>query len=458
MTTTKTMTSSAQSADVLRDIVVADPKMRQVVDFAKKVAPLRADVLITGETGSGKELVARIIYHHSTRCAKPWVAVNCAALPEYLVESELFGYEKGAFSGAGPAKPGLFEIVDGGTLFLDEISGLEPKVQVKLLRVLDNVPYYRLGGKQKISVDVRVIAGSNRDLHAAVQTGALRRDLYHRITEVHIQVPALRERPRDIAALADHFLHRCCPGTRFTAGALDLLAQREWSGNVRELHSLVLGLAISTTASQITADEVATYVPVDDPEMMPFADNGALNQRERQMIVRALETAGGNPGLAAAQLGMACRTLCRKLNHYQITIGPRTWLPAPWKRPTTYQRMELTVPVTMTNNAGRFFNAQTRNLSLAGLGLQQVQPALQAGEELAIHFRFPDGGHAVEVRGVVAWSQPNGLAGIRFADISDSTTEVVRSWMANNRLLLQAGASKAALREAPTAEANGYRV
>jgi DNA-binding NtrC family response regulator len=449
------MTSPAQSADVLRDIVVADPKMRQVVDFAKKVAPLRADVLITGETGSGKEQVARIIYHYSTRCAKPWVAVNCAALPEYLVESELFGYEKGAFSGAGPAKPGLFEIVDGGTLFLDEISGLEPKVQVKLLRVLDNIPYCRLGGKQKISVDVRVIAGSNRDLHDAVQTGALRRDLYHRITEVQIQVPALRERPRDIAALADHFLQRCCPGTRFTAGALDLLAQREWSGNVRELHSLVLGLAISTTASQITADEVATYVSVDDPEMMPFADNGALNQRERQMIVRALETTGGNPGLAAAQLGMACRALSRKLNHYQITIGHRTWLPAPWKRPTTYQRMELTVPVTMTNNAGRFFSAQTRNLSLAGLGLQQVQPALQAGEELAIHFRFPDGGHKVEVRGIVAWSQPNGLAGIRFADISDSTTEVVRSWMANNRLFLQAGATKAALREAPTAEAHG---
>jgi DNA-binding NtrC family response regulator len=436
------MTASEQGTDVLRDIVVADPKMRQVIDFAKKIAPLRADVLITGETGSGKELVARIIYQYSTRCAKPWVDVNCAALPAYLVESELFGYEKGAFSGADSFKPGLFETADGGTPFLDEISDPQPTVQVKLLRVLDDIPYYRLGGSRKIAVNVRIIAGSNRDLQAATKAGAFRRDLYQRITEVHIQVPPLRERPQDILALADHFLRRSCPGARFTAEALDLLSRREWYGNVRELHNLVLGLAISTTASEITADEIATCVPIDDPETMPFADTGALNQVERQTIVRALENSGGNPRLAASQLGMTCRALCRKLNHYQITLGHRSISAGQaGSRPTTYHRMDVSVPVTMINNAGRCFTGQTKNLSLNGLGLQNVHPPLEAGEQLAIHFRFPDGGRKVDVRGIVAWSQPNGLAGIRFVDISDSTTDVLRSWMANKRLLVSAAAS-----------------
>ncbi len=192
--------------------------MRQVIEFARKVAPLTAAVLITGETGSGKELIARLIHQHSSRRNKPWVDVNCAALPEHLVESELFGYEKGAFSGADSAKAGLFEIANGGTLFLDEIGDLEPKVQVKLLRVLDSVPYYRLGGNRKVSVDVRILAATNRDLQAAVRSGAFRRDLYHRITEVQVQVPPLRERPEDIAALAIHFLQRFCPGTHFAPG------------------------------------------------------------------------------------------------------------------------------------------------------------------------------------------------------------------------------------------------
>src|SRR5208283_4494775 len=192
-------------------------------------------VLITGETGVGKELVARIIHDHSNRCAKPWVDLNCAALPEHLVESELFGYEKGAFSGADSAKPGLFESANGGTLFLDEIGELEPKVQVKLLRALDAVPYYRLGGNKKVSVDVRVVAATNRDLEAAVRAGTFRRDLYHRISEIHLCVPPLRDRPQDIAALAEHFLARSYPGTSFTPEALQLLLQLEWRGNVREL-------------------------------------------------------------------------------------------------------------------------------------------------------------------------------------------------------------------------------
>src|SRR5271167_4486615 len=159
---TDMMTAPAESTDVLHDIVVADPKMQQVIEFAKKVAPHKAAVLITGETGSGKELIARVIHQHSTRHAKAWVDVNCDALPEHLVESELFGYEKGAFSGADVAKKGLFELADEGTLFLDEVGELEPKVQVKLLRVLDGAPYYRLGGRGKVSVDVRIVAATNQ--------------------------------------------------------------------------------------------------------------------------------------------------------------------------------------------------------------------------------------------------------------------------------------------------------
>jgi transcriptional regulator with GAF, ATPase, and Fis domain len=219
----------------------------------------KAAVLITGETGVGKELVARIIHEHSNRCAKPWVDLNCAALPEHLVESELFGYEKGAFSGADSAKSGLFEIANGGTLFLDEIGELDPKVQVKLLRVLDGVPYYRLGGNKKVWVDVRVVAATNRDLDASVNDGAFRRDLYHRISEVHINVPPLRERHQDIVALAEYFLARNCPDARFTPKALKLLPHFEWRGNVRELRNLVLKLAILNSHHEITAQEVRQH-------------------------------------------------------------------------------------------------------------------------------------------------------------------------------------------------------
>jgi len=429
------ITSQTPSADVLQDIVVADPKMRQVIEFAKKVAPHKAAVLITGETGSGKELIARVIHQHSNRRAKPWVDVNCAALPEHLVESELFGYEKGAFSGAYSAKPGLFEIANGGTLFLDEIGELEPKVQVKLLRVLDNVPYFRLGGNRKVSVDVRVLAATNRDLQAAVQTGSFRRDLYHRITEVQVQVPPLRERPQDIVALADHFLERCCPGRRFTPEALQLLSHYEWRGNVRELHNLTMKLAIATTGPEITADEVAACMPVEAASETTSCTNTAtLDQLERQMIVRALEVTRGNQSLAAEHLGMPRRTLCRKLNHYQITLGRRSASSTKAAgHPDAYHRTELNVPVSMTNHSGRTFTAETRNLSLGGLGLQKVQPPLLAPEELTVSFTLPGTSHPIEVHAIVVWSQPNATAGIRFIDMSDSSAELLRIWVANNR-------------------------
>jgi DNA-binding NtrC family response regulator len=446
------ITAQTQGGDVLRDIVVADPKMREVIEFASKVAPLKAAVLITGETGSGKELIARLIHQYSSRRSKPWVDVNCAALPEHLVESELFGYEKGAFSGADSAKSGLFEIANGGTLFLDEIGDLEPKVQVKLLRVLDSVPYYRLGGNRKVSVDVRILAATNRDLQAAVRSGAFRRDLYHRITEVQVQVPPLRERPGDIAALAVHFLQRFCPGTHFTPEALELLSHGAWPGNVRELHNLTLNLAISTSSPEVTADDVAACLPAEAAsEPMCCASSAALNQLERQMIVQALEVTRGNQSMAAEHLGMPRRTLCRKLNHYQITLGRRRSSQKAATLPTVYYRTELKVPVSLTSNSGTSHTAEARNLSVGGLGLQDIRPPLQAGKELTIGFTLPGVGQRIEVHGAVAWSQPNGTAGIKFNGISESTAALLQTWIASNRELPPADAEHTPLEELPAA-------
>src|SRR6202049_3751477 len=188
--------------------VVRSKAMETLLALVERGAPTNATVLITGETGSGKELIARAVHHYSLRHSKPWVDVNCAALPEHLMESELFGYEKGAFSGADSTKPGLFELANTGTLFLDEIGELDRKMQVKLLRVLDGAPYYRLGGTRKVSVDVRIIAATNQDLEEMVRNGRFRNDLFHRLGQIAITVPPLRERREDIVPIAEYFLQQ----------------------------------------------------------------------------------------------------------------------------------------------------------------------------------------------------------------------------------------------------------
>src|SRR5204862_2704091 len=186
--------------------VIHSAAMRRVMEMVKRVAQTDASVLITGESGVGKELVARALHEQSLRCNSPWVDLNCGALPEHLVESELFGYEKGAFSGAMQTKQGLLELAHPGTLFLDEIGDLDARLQVKLLRVLDGAPYYRLGGVRKVSVDVRVVAATNRDLERAVAQGRFRSDLFHRLSQFTLHVPPLRTRHADIEPLARHFL------------------------------------------------------------------------------------------------------------------------------------------------------------------------------------------------------------------------------------------------------------
>src|SRR5579862_6057587 len=210
--------------------IVASEPMKAVIRTVQRAARLPVAVLVTGETGTGKEHVGRAIHFYSPRNAGPWVDVNCAAIPEHLLESELFGYEKGAFSGANSVKQGLVELANRGTIFLDEIGELDAKLQAKLLRVLDHAPFYRVGGVRKVSVDVRVVAATNQPLEALVEQGRFRRDLYHRLSQVVIRVPPLRERQDDIAPLARLFLRQLDPDAVFTEQAIMALRDHSWFG------------------------------------------------------------------------------------------------------------------------------------------------------------------------------------------------------------------------------------
>src|SRR3954470_17897946 len=225
--------------------VIASDRMAEVIQNVRRVARAPVAVLITGETGTGKEIVARAIHHYSLRCAKPWVDVNCGAMPELLMESELFGHEKGAFSGADSAKAGLFELAHTGTLFLDEVGELDPRMQVKLLRILDGVPYYRLGGQKKTTVDVRIVAATNQDLERAVANGRFRSDLFHRLNEYQLQVPPLRERIDDIVPLAEYFLGQHSEHGHFAAETATALQGYAWPGNIRELRNAVVNAVIA---------------------------------------------------------------------------------------------------------------------------------------------------------------------------------------------------------------------
>ncbi|HEX6894190.1 MAG TPA: sigma-54 dependent transcriptional regulator [Bryobacteraceae bacterium] len=297
--------------------IISSPAMLQLLDLVQRIAQTNAAVLITGESGSGKELIARAVHHYSLRCAKPWVDVSCAALPEHLVESELFGYEKGAFSGADSPKPGLFELANHGTLFLDEVGELEPRMQVKLLRVLDGVAYYRLGGVRKVSVDVRVVAATNQDLESMVERGQFRGDLFHRLGQICLRVPPLRERQEDIVPLAQHFLQQSNPRLSFSASALRLLQSHTWPGNVRELRNTVTKAAVLARGSEIMAEEfVLTQPKLTIQTVTAIPSSPDLDGMEKSMILRVLEQTHGHQQRAADLLGISRRTLSRKLKLY----------------------------------------------------------------------------------------------------------------------------------------------
>lgn len=295
------------------------PAMQQLLGLIERIAQTNAAVLITGESGSGKELIARAVHHYSLRCAKPWVDVSCAALPEHLVESELFGYEKGAFSGADAPKPGLFELANHGTLFLDEVGELEPRMQVKLLRVLDGVAYYRLGGTRKVTVDVRIVAATNQDLETMVENGHFRGDLYHRLGQICLRVPPLRERREDIVPLAEHFLRQTNPRMSFSADALRVLEQHNWPGNVRELRNAITKAAVLAQDLEVRGADLALAQPRVADETKPPAvamPASNLDGMERTTILRVLAQTNGHQQKAADLLGISRRTLSRKLKLY----------------------------------------------------------------------------------------------------------------------------------------------
>ncbi len=285
------------------------------MELVERVARTSASVLIIGETGSGKEVVARAIHHYSLRSSKPWVDVNCAALPDNLMESELFGHERGAFSGADSLKPGLFEMADTGTLFLDEIGELEPRMQVKLLRVLDGVPYYRLGGQKKVQVNTRILAATNQDLESAVRSGSFRSDLYHRLNQCQVRVPPLRERIDDIIPLAQHFLRQQCPQTSFSEDAKQALRRHDWAGNARELRNVVTAALLRAQGDMIEAQDLDRLQSSGRPGPRPAGDL-RLDGLEREAILEALKKTGGHHQQAADLLGISRRTLSRKLKLY----------------------------------------------------------------------------------------------------------------------------------------------
>ena len=299
--------------------IIASQPMQQLMQLVIKVAQANATVLITGESGSGKELVARALHHYSLRCTKPWVDLNCGALPDHLIESELFGYEKGAFSGADSMKPGLFEVANSGTLFLDEIGELDIKTQVKLLRVLDGVPYYRLGGTRKVTVDVRVVTATNVDLEEAIQAGKFRADLYHRLAPIQIRVPALRERLDDIGPLAGFFLQQHDPRRRFTPEAIQVLTRHSWPGNVRELRNVVTRAAIYCSEEEIGPADLPQEILGKHTPAIDSDQSGAcsLDGLEQNTIFKVLAQTGGHQQKAAEILGISRRTLIRKLKLYR---------------------------------------------------------------------------------------------------------------------------------------------
>ena len=310
-------------------IIVSEP-MQRLMEVVRRVARSSATTLITGESGVGKELVARAVHYHSSRAGKAWVDFNCAALPEQLLESELFGHERGAFSGADSTKPGLFELAHQGTIFLDEVGELDARLQVKLLRVLDGAPYYRLGGVRKVSVDVRVVAATNRDLERAVAQGRFRSDLFHRLSQFTLHVPPLRTRHADIEPLARHFLAEHFPELEIAGSALGALRNYSWPGNIRELRNAVIQAGVMSQGGQITAQDfrlrpslaqsLPTVTDADDfgdDSDVPEQDAGSLEVMERRMIEEALAATGGHQQKAAARLGISRRTLSRKLKLYE---------------------------------------------------------------------------------------------------------------------------------------------
>jgi two-component system response regulator FlrC len=305
--------------------IAVHTSMVKVMELAKKVAPSRSTILISGETGVGKEVVARFIHNNSDRRNEPFIAVNCAALPENLLESELFGHEKGAFTGAITRKKGKFELANGGTLLLDEISEMAVSIQAKLLRVLQEREIDRVGGQLAIPVDVRVIATTNRDLEAETKNGNFRLDLYYRLNVVPLTLPPLRKRPDDVEPLAHLFLNQYCALNNGTLKALapdavEYLKNRSWPGNVREFENVMERISLLVEEDEVYARDLELLCGPEDQTQSHEWENDPvipLKEMEKKMIFQALNSHDGNRTHAAKVLGISVRTLRNKLHEYQ---------------------------------------------------------------------------------------------------------------------------------------------
>jgi DNA-binding NtrC family response regulator len=312
-----------------KNIVARSDKMQGVLALVERVAPTNATVLIGGESGVGKDLIARAIHEHSHRAAGPFVKINSTAIPENLLESELFGYDKGAFSGATTSKPGKFELADKGTIFLDEIGDVPAAIQVKLLRVLQDREFERLGGTKTLKVDVRLIAATNRDLRAALEEGTFREDLYYRLNVVAIDIPSLREHKEDIPALATFFLEKFARESGkqlqgITPAAMKLLMDFRWPGNVRELENILQrSVTLSTGAMLDAADIHFDATPRRaSAESNVLPEGMTLEQWEDEMIREALRRASGNKSQAARALGLSRNALRYRLSKIGVPDSP----------------------------------------------------------------------------------------------------------------------------------------
>ncbi|MDB5497756.1 MAG: transcriptional regulator FlbD, partial [Phenylobacterium sp.] len=338
----------AAVADDNRPMVVRDPAMQAVIAMADQIAPSDASILITGESGVGKEVIARYVHQKSRRASRPFISVNCAAIPENLLESELFGHEKGAFTGAVARRIGKFEEANGGTLLLDEISEMDGRLQAKLLRALQEREIDRVGGAKPVKVDIRILATSNRDLAQAVKEGVFREDLLYRLNVVNLRLPALRERPGDVLALAEHFVRKYAaangaPERPLSAEARRRLASHRWPGNVRELENAMHRAVLMASGAEIAEDAIRL------PDGQPFASadpharaaqaaslaaesasrsyvGQTVAAMEQQLIIDTLEHCLGNRTHAANILGISIRTLRNKLKEYTEAGVP---VPAP---------------------------------------------------------------------------------------------------------------------------------
>jgi two-component system, NtrC family, response regulator AtoC len=314
------------------NIVSGSAKMQEVLRTVTMVAPLKTTVLITGESGTGKELIAKAIHYHSPRAAKPMVTINCAAIPDNLLESELFGHERGAFTDAYAKKLGQFELADQSTLFLDEIGDMNPGTQAKILRVIEQSEFTRIGGAQPVKVDVRLIAATNRDLHQGMRDGTFRSDLYYRLNVVSVHLPPLRDRRDDISLLIRHFLRAkanelAIPEKSFTNDALDLLMQYSWPGNVRELENVIERTMVLSQHMAMAPDDLPHYLAQHDGRGHPAQQSvlrgetrlsEAVDQFEQELIRNALAQAQNNQTRAAEILGTTRRILKYKMDKLGI--------------------------------------------------------------------------------------------------------------------------------------------